>query len=110
MLPALLFKTLTDLTLVTIECRNFFRSVSDSQGASAAAAECSHTVSMATHVLPVWETCPLSASNREQRSRPAVPAVRRAEILTQALRIPPVFRNESLARARLMQHTEQRAS
>ena len=58
MLPALLFKTPVYLTLVTIECRNFFRSASDSQGASVAAAECSHTVSMAKHVLSVWQTCP----------------------------------------------------
>ena len=75
MLPALLFKTPADLTLVTIESGNFSRRVSDCQWGSFAA-ECSHTVSLATHVLPVWQTCPQSASNREQRSRPAVPAVR----------------------------------
>jgi hypothetical protein len=56
------------VTLVTIESGNFSRRVSDCQGASAAA-ECSHTVLLVMHVLPVWQTCPPSAPNREQRSQ-----------------------------------------
>lgn len=50
------------VTLVTLKSGNFSRVASDSQEASAAAAECSHTLSLATHVLPAWKTCLPSAS------------------------------------------------
>lgn len=57
------------VTLVTLKSGNYSRIASDSQEASAAAAECSHTVSLATHVLPVCQTCPPSAPKPLEGSR-----------------------------------------